>query len=107
MRKILAMICLTLAMQTAWAIDIRSAKDQGLVGETTTGYLAAVKTPVSADVKPLINSVTAKRKTQFSSTANKTNTTIDQVSHRFYELAVQKTAAGHYYQDANGNWKKK
>ena len=26
---------------------------------------------------------------------------------RFYELAVQRTAAGHYFQDASGNWKRK
>jgi hypothetical protein len=30
-----------------------------------------------------------------------------QVANRFYELAVQRTAAGNYYQDAAGNWKKK
>ena len=34
-------------------------------------------------------------------------TELQQVSNRFYELAVQKTAAGHYYQDAAGRWKKK
>jgi len=30
-----------------------------------------------------------------------------QISNRFYELAVQKTAAGHYYQDRSGRWTRK
>jgi uncharacterized protein YdbL (DUF1318 family) len=107
MRRILAAIFLTLALQTAWAIDIGTAKNQGLVGESNSGYLAAVTVPASADVQALISSVNAKRKAQFEKTANKTKTTVAQVSHRFYELAVQKTKAGNYYQDAGGRWKRK
>ncbi len=107
MRKILVAIFLALAMQTAWAIDIGTAKDQGLVGESNTGYLAAVRMPASAEVRALIASVNAKRKAKFESTAKKTNTTTRQVSYRFYEMAVQRTKAGNYYQAANGSWKKK
>ncbi len=107
MRQILVTILLALVMHTAWAIDIGTAKQQGLVGESNSGYLAAVKTPASTDVQALISSVNAKRKAEFERTANKTKTTVAQVSHRFYELAVQKTKAGNYYQDASGRWKKK
>ncbi len=107
MKRILLALFLTLALQTAWAIDIGTAKNQGLVGEANSGYLAAVAAPASADVKALISSVNAKRKAQFQKTANNTNTTVAQVSHRFYELAVQKTKPGNYYQDASGRRKKK
>lgn len=107
MRNILTAIFLTLALQTAWANDIGTAKDQGLVGEANTGYVAAIKTPVSAELAALIADVNAKRKAKFEQTAGKTDTTIEQVSYRFYELAVQKTKPGNYYQDAGGNWKKK
>ena len=107
MRQILTIFLLTLVMHTAWAIDIGTAKQQGLVGEANSGYLAAVNSPASTDVQALISSVNAKRKAEFERTANKTQTTVAQVSHRFYELAVQKTKAGHYYQDASGRWKKK
>ncbi len=107
MKKILVAIFLTLAFPTAWAIDIGTAKGQGLVGEANTGYLAAVNTPASAEVKTLIRTVNAKRKAEFENTANKTKATVEQVRSRFYQLAVQKTKAGNYYQDANGNWKKK
>lgn len=104
MKKIFAAIGLLLVLQNAWAIDIRDAKEQGLVGEANNGYLAAVQTPVSAEVRALIADVNSKRKEEFESTAEKTGTTLAQVANRFYELAVQRTAAGHYYQDRDGRW---
>ncbi len=107
MKTITATMILLLASATAWAIDIHTAKDQGLVGEARTGYIAAVKTPANAEVQALIRDVNAKRRAQFERTASRTNTTLAQVSNRFYELAVQRTASGHYYQDAQGRWMKK
>ncbi len=107
MKKILVTLFMLFAVQSAWAIDIHDDKDHGLVGESTTGYLAAVQTPASTDVNALIAEVNKKRKGQFEATAQKTGTTVAQVQNRFYELAVQKTHAGHYYQDSGGKWVKK
>lgn len=107
MKRIFAGIGLLLLLQNAWAIDIRDAKAQGLVGEANNGYLAAVHTPASAEVRALIADVNAKRKARFDVTAKKTGATVVQVAYRFYELAVQRTAPGNYYQDGNGRWKKK
>ena len=107
MKRIIAAIGLFLLLSNAWAIDIDTAKSQGLVGEARSGYLAAVKQPASAEIQALVREVNAKRKARFESAAEKTGTTVQQVSNRFHELAVQKTAPGHYIQDASGNWKKK
>jgi len=107
MKQIISAILLIFAFHSAWAIDIHMAKDQGLVGEARSGYLEAVAKPASAEVQALIREVNAKRKAQFERAARNTNTTLPQVSNRFYELAVSRTRAGHYYQDAKGNWKKK
>lgn len=107
MKKIFAAIGLLLLLQNAWAIDIHQAKAQGLVGEANTGYIAAVQTPPSAEVRALIADVNGKRKASFESAAQKTGTTVAQVANRFYELAIQKTASGHYYQDSSGRWQKK
>jgi uncharacterized protein len=107
MKKIFAAIGLLLLLQNAWAIDLQDAKDQGLVGEANTGYLAAVQTPASGAVKELIADVNAKRKAEFERTAEKTGTSLEQVANRFYELAVQRTAPGNYYQDRSGAWQKK
>jgi len=107
MKKIITTIGLLMLLQNAWAIDIRDAKAEGLVGEANTGYIAAVQTPASAEVRALIADVNAKRKAQFEATARKTGAKTDQVAYRFYELAVQKTAPGGYYQDSSGRWKQK
>ena len=107
MKKIITTIGLLLLLQNAWAIDIRDAKAQGLVGEANTGYIAAVTSPASAEVRALLADVNAKRKARFEATARKTGAKTDQVANRFYELAVQKTAPGGYYQDSSGRWKKK
>ena len=105
-KKTFLVLALSFFTQVAWGIDIGSAKSQGLVGEANTGYLAPVGSP-NAEVRTLIADVNRKRKAQFESTAKKTGATFDQVRARFYELAVKRTAPGHYYQDAGGRWKKK
>lgn len=107
MKKFIAAFGLIMLLQNAWAIDIRTAKSEGLVGEANSGYLAAVQNPASAEVRALIAEVNGKRKAQFNQTARKTGTTVAQVANRFYELAVQKTAPGNFYQDSGGRWKKK
>ena len=107
MKKIFAAIGLLLILQNAWAIDIKDAKAQGLVGEANTGYIAAVQSSPSAEVRALIADVNGKRKANFESTAKKTGTTVAQVANRFYELAIQKTAPGNYFQDKSGRWQKK
>ena len=106
-RRIVAILLLAFAFQSAWAIDIHSAKDQGLVGEANTGYLAAVDGSASAEVKALITDVNRKRKAEFKRTAEKTGATVEQVRFRFYELAVERTRSGPYYQDKQGNCRSK
>jgi uncharacterized protein YdbL (DUF1318 family) len=103
----LAVLLMSLAFSTAFALDLGEAKDRGLVGEARTGYLEAVQKPASAEVQALIAEVNAKRKAQFERTAEKTGTTLPQVANRFWELAVERTAPGHYYQGADGSWHKK
>jgi uncharacterized protein YdbL (DUF1318 family) len=106
-KRISTMLILLLLSQGALALDLQSAKDKGLVGEANTGMLAAVTANPGQEVRELIATVNHKRKAQFQQTAQKTGATMVQVRSRFYEMAVQRTKRGHYYQDANGNWLKK
>lgn len=96
-----------LAVSSAFAIDLASAKSQGLVGEGNDGYLGYVVTPPSAAVKALVEDVNAKRRAIFERTAKKNNIAAKQVAGRFYERAIQKSAPGRYYQNASGRWVKK
>ena len=107
MKRLITAIGLIMLIQNAWAIDIREAKELGLVGEANNGYIAAVQSPTSAEVKALVADVNKKRKMRFEASAEKRGLTVAQVAHRFYELAVDKTRPGHYFQDSDGRWKKK
>ncbi len=108
MKKLIAIIMLTLlASNSAWAIDLKGAKSNGLVGERNDGYLGYVVKPASDEVQALVKDVNTKRKAKFKASAQKNNVTTEQVANRFYQLAVTKTGSGHYYQDASGNWLKK
>ncbi|MBG7602812.1 MAG: DUF1318 domain-containing protein, partial [Gammaproteobacteria bacterium] len=51
--------CLMLFSAPLFALDLQSAKQQGLVRETPSGYLKAVKS--SSEVKALVSSVNAGR----------------------------------------------
>ena len=59
---------LSLLAGTAWADTLGSAKNNGLVGETSSGYLEAIKTPDDATRK-LIKSINKKRKAEYKKIA--------------------------------------
>lgn len=104
---VFALILLTAGLNSAFALDLRQAKAQGLVGERNDGYVGYVVTPASAEVKAVVKDVNNKRRAKFTATANNNNITVEQVAARFYQRAVNQTQAGHYYQDASGKWIKK
>lgn len=106
LQRLLAVLLLC-AASWAWAIEIDAAKEAGLVGEAVSGYLAPVRTPVSAEVQALIDRVNQARREHFERAAARTGATVEQVRVRFYELAVQNTEPGRYYQDADGTWRRK
>ncbi|NKB62365.1 MAG: DUF1318 domain-containing protein [Gammaproteobacteria bacterium] len=98
------LLCLVFA-KSAWGIDLGDAKTQGLVGETPTGYLAAVTTP-SAEIKSLIADINSKRKSHYQKIANENGTSLEAIEKVAGETATKKTLAGNFIQ-VNGQWKKK
>jgi uncharacterized protein len=107
MKKILVLLttCLLLIMQPAFAIDLQQAKDQGLVGETTTGYLEAVSSP-SPEIKALIQSINAQRKAKFQEIATSNNTSLETVEKLAGKKAIEKSDTGAYIK-IDGSWLKK
>lgn len=106
MKKLL-MSCLALCFAAnVWAIDLNSAKTQGLVGERSDGYLGYVTSP-NPDVKTLVQGVNNKRKLKFQQAAVKAGATAEQVAIRFAQRAAKKTTTGNYIQNTQGVWVKK
>jgi len=89
----------------AMAIDLGSAKQQGLVGETASGYLEAVKT-ANGDVSALIQSVNQKRKQKYQQIAKRNGTTLQAVELLAGKKVIEKSAPGAYIKPA-GSWIKK
>ena len=106
-QSVLAFLFTSLLAGGALALDLQVAKAQGLVGEANTGYLGAVKRPPSAEVKSLMDGVNRQRGAKFKATAQANNITEAQVAARFYQRAVEATAAGQYYQLPSGQWVRK
>lgn len=103
--KTLFAASLLIISQAASAIDLQTAKSQGLVGETPSGYLEAVKKP-SAEVKTLITTVNSKRKAKYQEIASRNKTDIKAVEKLAGEKAMQKSKPGSYIKQG-GSWKKK
>jgi uncharacterized protein YdbL (DUF1318 family) len=88
----------------AFAIELDTAKETGLVGEQQNGYLGAVVQ--SSEVMELINDINAKRKAKYQELATKNGITLEQVEILAAKKAYEKTKSGHYLQ-LNGQWVKK
>ena len=90
---------------SVYAIDLQSAKDQGLVGETPSGYLATVKN--SADARAIVAQVNDARKKHYQSIAIRNGTSLQVVEVLAGRKAIAKAASGHYVRSASGSWGRK
>ncbi len=101
----LTLISSMLLSAQAFSIDIKHAKEQGLVGETANGYIAQVK-PGNAEAAALVKEINAQRKSVYEKIAKDNNISLTAVELRAGEKAFAKTPAGQYiFQD--GQWLKK
>ena len=99
------MVLMAIMSFSAFALDLQSAKKQGLVGEMTSGYLGAVVK--NADTAKLVKQVNGKRKQLYMNLAKKNKISVKQVAALAGEKAIKKTAKGNYVQNAQGKWVKK
>ena len=105
LQRTLGVLLLSLSIALpALALDLGEAKSGGLVGETSGGYLAAVKS--SAEVDALVASINSKRKAQYQKIAQKNGISIQAVEVRAGQKAIEKTPAGQYV-NTGGGWQKK
>ena len=102
---IILITALSLLAGTAWADTLGSAKNSGLVGETSSGYLEAVKTPDDATRK-LIKSINKKRKAEYKKIAQDNATSLQAVESMAGEKTMRMTAKGNYIKKS-GKWIKK
>lgn len=91
----------------AFALDFQSAKSQGLVGETLSGYIAPVG-PASAEVSAVVTDINAKRKAEYQRISAGNGQPLSVVEKLAAEkLYEERLSPGDYYRDASGAWKRK
>ncbi|NQZ32303.1 MAG: YdbL family protein [Oceanospirillaceae bacterium] len=89
------------------ALSMDQAKAQGLIGETSSGYLGSVKSGPSAAVANLIKSINVQRKAAFATKATKAGVSVSVMAKRVAQRLFQKAAKGAYLQSPAGKWYKK
>lgn len=89
----------------AMALDLQEAKQKGLVGETASGYLAAVgaETP---EVESLIEEINRKRRAEYKRIARENNIALGDVEALAGKRAIEESPRGHYVRP-NGDWVRK
>lgn len=110
-RKALRVLCAAIlssvvTLHSAWALTLEEAKSKGLVGETLTGYLAAVSAP-TGEVQGIIASVNAQRRQKYAEIAQRNRTSVAAVEALAGQKAVDATAPGNFVQKPNGSWARK
>jgi uncharacterized protein YdbL (DUF1318 family) len=104
-RRLVLVLALSWAGSAA-ALDLDTAKSQGLVGERTDGYVAAVASAPSADVQALVADVNAKRKTTYDNIAQQNGTDVDKVAALAAQKVLAKAPPGTWILDS-GRWYQK
>lgn len=102
--NVITLLSAALLSFSAWAISLDDAKNQGLVGEDSSGYLGLVVQ--SAEAKAVVDEINAKRKAQYLKLAKKNNLSLAQVEALAAAKTIEKTQAGHFV-EVNGEWVKK
>ena len=105
LKKLSAALLISTIAFSAWAISLGNAKDQGLVGEMSNGYLGVIIE--STEAKSLVASVNEKRKNIYMNLARKNKITMLQVTALAGDKAIAKTQPGHFIKNASGQWVKK
>lgn len=95
-----------LAAGPAAADALDDALRAGKVGETRRGYIAPVTTP-SAAITKMVNDINARRRVQYLAIARKNNMSLPQIEAVVGKRVIQRAAAGTYYKDGQGKWRRK
>ncbi len=89
----------------AWAIDLDTARANGLAGEMDNGLLA-VPPGASASAQELINSINNARRAEYARIAAQNNLPLEAVGTMMSQKIFTKLPAGTWVQ-VQGAWKKK
>ncbi|ANT65007.1 hypothetical protein Ptc2401_01234 [Prosthecochloris sp. CIB 2401] len=89
----------------AMAMDIDTARQQGLAGETDSGYLA-VPPNAAGDAMPIITTVNEQRRAEYTRIATRNGIAAEVVGTMMFEKIYPTLAPGTWVR-INGSWSQK
>ncbi len=92
---------------SAWAMDLVTAKSQGLVGEQPNGLIGAVSSSPPGEIADLVASINAERMAKYEAIASKNGTPVEQTQALAGQKLIGQTPAGQYVMGPDGKWMKK
>ena len=114
MKRLIQMFALVLAFGISASVlamgldeakqKLDSVKQEGLVGETPTGYLEVVR--AEGQAKEVVEAINSARRDEYKRIAEKHNIPVTQVETVAGKKAIEKTPTGQYVQ-MGGKWVKK
>ncbi|MEQ5817243.1 YdbL family protein [Marinobacter sp. NFXS11] len=114
MKRLIQMFALVLAFGISASVlamgldeakqKLDSVKQQGLVGETPTGYLEVVR--AEGQAQEVVEAINSARRDEYKRIAEKHNIPVTQVETVAGKKAIEKTPSGQYVQ-MGGKWVKK
>jgi uncharacterized protein YdbL (DUF1318 family) len=90
----------------ASALDLETARSQGLVGEQVDGYIGAVSPNPSAEVRTLVAEVNGKRRASYQEIATRNGTGVAAVAALAAQKLIARLPAGSWVGE-NGRWYQK
>jgi uncharacterized protein len=103
---LLLLIAIFGASTSVFALDVQSAKTQGLVGEQTDGYLGIPNPPGSDEVQKFVADVNLKRRAHYQEIAASNGTTLEAVQELAGKKLVEGAKSGEYVRGSDGAWTK-
>jgi uncharacterized protein YdbL (DUF1318 family) len=100
----LLLVCAPLAVAD---LSLDAAKQQGLVGEDASGYLAAVVAAPSKEVRALVKSINDQRREEYERIAADNGIDVGDVEQLAGRKAIEKTLPGGYIRLPGSGWQTK
>jgi uncharacterized protein YdbL (DUF1318 family) len=89
----------------AFAMDLAQARTQGIVGETSDGYVAAVT--ASPDAGVVVSEVNARRRAEYEKISKENGQPVSVVGKVAAERIINGLPSGSYCKAPDGSWKRK
>jgi len=107
LKQLLLAVVVSLTAAAVQAADLQSAKAQGLVGETTNGYLGLVSGGAPDDVRAMVDQVNGARRSEYTAIAQRNGTSLQSVEALAGQRLIANTPQGQYVQNSSGQWTRK